>query len=631
MAAAAEVLYERGLFDTRIGDIAARAGTSSPTILYYFDSKDRLLEEAVDYTDRDFYSRLWEGQAQHERASDKLVHLIEQSSLGPVGISDYTLWMEIWVRARRSEAVRTSYFRLDRRQRELIADIVRDGQASGEFMPNSDADDVALMLERADGRAGRAGDARAARRDAGADGGSLPGAGLDSAGMRAGAHGCDPKPRDERSKTMSTEASDGSGPNRAGTNRRTFIKRATATMAGLSAPGLLAACGTTAPTGGGSSTTAARGPGGLPLARPYRPVTLPIYADNKAIASGMAPEKGPLQFYNWTEYINQDVVNAFEKKYGVKVQISTFTTIDEAVSKIASGEVQFDVFVPELVFLERLVVGKVLQPLNLSYIPNLRQNVWPSLASPWYDVGSRYTVPYTVYTTGIGWRADKLPGFNPANYPNPWSALWVEGPKISGKVGVLDDQHEGLALALLHNGVTDVNTESPAALNAAQKSLIQLVNKANLKFDTNEFQHLADGSSWLHQAWSGDMAATPAYAPQGTKPSAFAYWWPTDGRGPIDNDTFAVLRGAKNPVLAHLFINFLLDNKQAFNNFTYLYYQQPLNAMTPEAVVKQGLIAPNLRNTIIREAQFKNGLVQGPLSQRGEVLWENAWAAVQSS
>ena len=46
--AAAEVLYERGLFDTRIGDIAERAGTSSPTILYYFESKDRLLEEAVD-------------------------------------------------------------------------------------------------------------------------------------------------------------------------------------------------------------------------------------------------------------------------------------------------------------------------------------------------------------------------------------------------------------------------------------------------------------------------------------------------------------------------------------------------------------------------------------------------------
>ncbi len=85
VAAAAEVLYERGLFDTRIGDIAQRAGTSSPTILYYFESKDRLLEEAVEYADREFYERLSGGQDDLGGASDKLVHLIEQTSLGPGG------------------------------------------------------------------------------------------------------------------------------------------------------------------------------------------------------------------------------------------------------------------------------------------------------------------------------------------------------------------------------------------------------------------------------------------------------------------------------------------------------------------------------------------------------------------
>jgi AcrR family transcriptional regulator len=146
VTAAAEVLYERGLFDTRIGDIARRAGTSAPTILYYFESKDRLLEEAVDQTDRDFYARLNEGQARFERASDKLVHLIEETSRGAGGISDYTLWMEIWVRARRDATVRRNYFKLDRRQRVLIADIVREGQAAGEFAATVDPDDFALVL-----------------------------------------------------------------------------------------------------------------------------------------------------------------------------------------------------------------------------------------------------------------------------------------------------------------------------------------------------------------------------------------------------------------------------------------------------------------------------------------------------
>jgi AcrR family transcriptional regulator len=146
VAAAAEVLYERGLLGTRIGDIAERAGTSSSTILYYFDSKDRLLEDAVDQTDRELYDRLREGQAKLDRARDKLVHLIEEISRGPGGLSDYTLWMEMWVRARRDQTVRRTYFRLNVRERALIAEIVRDGQRNGEFSLDADPDDFALAL-----------------------------------------------------------------------------------------------------------------------------------------------------------------------------------------------------------------------------------------------------------------------------------------------------------------------------------------------------------------------------------------------------------------------------------------------------------------------------------------------------
>jgi spermidine/putrescine transport system substrate-binding protein len=417
----------------------------------------------------------------------------------------------------------------------------------------------------------------------------------------------------------------------AGISRRTLLSRAALATAGLSASGLLGACGSSTTSSSGVTGGAGSGPGGLPLARLNAPVTLPLYADNPAIPSGMMPEKGPLQFYNWIAYINNDVVKAFEKKYGVQVQISTFNTIDEAIAKISSGAVQYDLFTPETVFLERLVVGKLVQPLNHSYIPNLAANVWPAFANPWYDQGSRYTAPYTVYTTGIGWRADKLPNFNPAKLANPWSALWQVGPSIVGKVGLLDDEHEGLAMGLLHNGVSDVNTQDPAQVNASAASLKQLVNTTNLKFDTNEYQRLADGSLWLHQAWSGDMASAPAYLPAGTSPSVLRYWWPTDGRGPINNDFFGVLKGAKNPVLAHLFINHVLNTKQAFTNMTFTGYQQPLTGMTPEAVVAAGIVPKTLATTTLTAAQFPNGLVQGPLSQEGEILWQNAWASVKSS
>ena len=411
------------------------------------------------------------------------------------------------------------------------------------------------------------------------------------------------------------------------TTRRTFLARAA--LAGLGGAGLLSAYGG---LGASSSAGAATpvGPGGLPLARLNRPVTLPLYPDNKAIKSGLKPEKGPLQFYNWIAYINPTVVKDFEKKYNVQVQISTFTTIDEAIAKISSKAVQYDLFTPETVFLERLVVGKLLQPLNHSYLPNLHANVWPSLQNPWYDQGSRYSVPYTVYTTGIGWRADKLPQFNPTKLAKPWGALWQVGPSISGRVGLLDDQHEGLAMALLRDGVTDVNTEDPNVVNAARDALELLIKTTNLKFDTNEYQRLAEGSLWLHQAWSGDMASAPQYLPAGTSKSVLRYWWPPNGQGPINNDMFGILQGAKNPVLAHLFLNHLLDTGEVFKNFTFTGYQQPINAMTPAAVVKQGVVPSTLANTIIEESQFKHGYVQGPLSTAGEILWENAWAAVKS-
>jgi spermidine/putrescine transport system substrate-binding protein len=188
-----------------------------------------------------------------------------------------------------------------------------------------------------------------------------------------------------------------------------------------------------------------------------------------------------------------------------------------------------------------------------------------------------------------------------------------------------------MTMGLLDRGYEDPNTESPQQLSAARNALEQLVKTTNLKFDTNEYQHLADGSLWLHQAWSGDMASAPYYLPKGTPAKVLRYWWPANGRGPINNDMFGVLRGARNPVLAHLFLNHVLDPDEAFKNFSFVGYQQPLNEMTPEAVIAHGLVPPNLRSTLIRDQQFRNGLVQGPLSQYGAVLWENAWAAVRSS
>src|SRR4029077_13842281 len=92
--------------------------------------------------------------------------------------------------------------------------------------------------------------------------------------------------------------------------------------------------------------------------------------------------------------------------------------------------------------------GKLIKPINLDYVPNLKKNIWPSLHSPFYDVGSQYTVPYVAYSTGIGWRSDKI-AEDVAKLDNPWSIFW-NSQKYKGYVGVLDDSREAISMALLY-------------------------------------------------------------------------------------------------------------------------------------------------------------------------------------
>ena len=71
------------------------------------------------------------------------------------------------------------------------------------------------------------------------------------------------------------------------------------------------------------------------------------------------------------------------------------------------------------------------------------------------------------------------------------------------------------------------------------------------------------GQIGLAQMWSGDIINAHWYLPEGTSPEILQYWFPPDGKGLVDNDLMVMLRSGKNPVLAHLFINHMLDPEVA--------------------------------------------------------------------
>jgi spermidine/putrescine transport system substrate-binding protein len=380
--------------------------------------------------------------------------------------------------------------------------------------------------------------------------------------------------------------------------------------AGLALGGMLAGCSTTNPAGAGSADP--------PLPRQDRPVKWPVYPGNKAIASGLKPEEGAtLRLYNWAAYINEAVVKSFCKKHNCKYSLTTYNTMEEALAKLQSGQLQFDVFFPTVAVLGQLIAAKLIRPLNQSYIPNMA-NVWPDYRDPFYDRGWQYTTPYSIYTTGMAWRKDKV------NLSPSWNMPW-QAVQYAGKVAVLDDYRETISLALLRAGNTDLNTTSAAQIHAAGKALSQLSSLTNVRIDNNDYTDVPTGKTWIHHAWSGDMATAADYLPKGTSIDTVGYWFPANRKGPVANDLMVNLTGGSNPVLAHLFIDYMLGVGNALENYSYVGYMQPLTEVTPAKLTSEKLLPPQLASTVVLPEYFRNGLFQLELPGAANAVWESTW------
>jgi spermidine/putrescine transport system substrate-binding protein len=394
-------------------------------------------------------------------------------------------------------------------------------------------------------------------------------------------------------------------------------------MAGAAAAGaMLAGCG----SGNSSSSTAQ-----VVVGTREDPVKQPLYDDNPMIESGLEPEKGPLRVYNWADYIYTRVLKDFEEEFGVEVELTTFYNLEEATRKLRTGKVDFDVFVPTAEIIPKFVAGKLLQPINRDYLPNLKKNVWPMLADPYYDRGSRYTVPYTVYLTGIGWRTDMV-SEDIAAMDNPWEAFW--DPQYKGIAGLYDDYRETIGVGMYRNGITDINGDNSGDLAAARENLVELTDLVNIRYTIDgAYAKLPEGVFGIHHAWSGDMVNAPYYMPKGGDPSVLRYVWPPKAQGGaggyVGNDSLAVLKGAEHPVLAHMFLNYMLDDKVSVKNFGWNAYQPPINALKPDTLVSDGTIRENLASTVIEQGDFEMGQTPQQLTPEQDERWLEAWSRVQ--
>ncbi|MGH3471796.1 MAG: polyamine ABC transporter substrate-binding protein [Nocardioidaceae bacterium] len=390
-------------------------------------------------------------------------------------------------------------------------------------------------------------------------------------------------------------ASPSAGAPGSGFGRRAFLGRAV--LAGASLPvlqGLLSACGTS----NASGTSAVRIPA------PDNPIKWPLSTKHPAIKSGLKPKAGStLRIYNYADYLSPQVIKSFEKATGVTVQVSTYNDQDEALTKIASGDLNFDLYMPSYDSLGKMVTADLLRPLNHDYITNIK-NLWPQFLNPWYDQGWRYSVPYTVYTTGIAWRTDMVKEDVGARQ-NPYDVFW--DPKYAGNLAVIDDWHTCMGMVLLRNGVDNINTTNASDIAHMRTELLKLLSVTHPKVTITMYNDLPAGQYGLCQMWSGDVVNAVYYLPKGTSPDVLRYWFPTDGKGMVDNDLMVVLAQGQNPVAAHYFINNMLDSKVAGTNFKYIGYQPPQNSINPEQLVADGFIPKNLKPATVLSKYFTNG------------------------
>src|SRR5262245_33321495 len=289
-------------------------------------------------------------------------------------------------------------------------------------------------------------------------------------------------------------------------SRRVLIRRAAAAGVALPIlPALLAAC-----DGGTSSKVADANPspagiGGVagapyPLARPEAPVTWIVDPAQRVPADEPPERAATLTVLRRPGTLAPDVLAAFARTRHCRIDEVPFTDTERVLAMLARGRPPVDLVVGfDVVALARTVAGGLVRPLDLGRIPNLSETTWEALQSPFYDVGSHYSVPFSVWTTGIAWRNDHIHE-EIGSMANPWDFFWNGAPV--NHTHLLDDPREVIGLGLYRDGLTEVNDTDADAVTSASVAVATQSHATNGEFDDEEANDLLTGRAWLHHARS---------------------------------------------------------------------------------------------------------------------------------
>ncbi len=276
-------------------------------------------------------------------------------------------------------------------------------------------------------------------------------------------------------------------------------------------------------------------------------------------------------FYNWTDYIDPEILTRFEEECGVEVVYDTYASNEDLLAKLQAGASGYDLIVPSDYMVTTMRELDMLRELDHANIPNLA-NLYPRFTEAPYDPGNVYSVPYQWGTTGIGYNLDEV-----GSEPDSWAYLFdpERAAQYAGRMSLLNDPRELIGAALKYLGYS-ANSTDPDELEQA-KAVLLAVKPYVATFDSESFEDLlASGDVVIGHGWSGDYFRVIYENPD----MNLGYIIPQEG-GIIWTDNLAIPRTAPNPYTAEVLINYLLDPEMGgmLTNFTY--YASPNQAAEP--------------------------------------------------
>jgi spermidine/putrescine transport system substrate-binding protein len=282
-------------------------------------------------------------------------------------------------------------------------------------------------------------------------------------------------------------------------------------------------------------------------------VLLPVLA-----APAAAAEEKELLLFNWSNYMSPDLLKRFEAETGIKVTLDTYDTNESMLAKLQAGGAGYDVVVPTGPTLQQMIRDGLVLKVDANAMPNYK-NVKKPFDHPGFDSDRAYSAPYMWGSTGLVYDTTKVAG---GKIDDTWKELFEPRPDFIGKIGMLKDMGEVMTAAAYYLGF-DQCTEKP---EEGQK-MLELLEKQKpaVKIYSAEgtVDRVANGEVAMEHMWNGSFHRAHA------KLSTVVYVYPREGVN-LWGDNFAVPKGAKHVENAKLFLNFMMDPKNAAeaSNFT---------------------------------------------------------------